>query len=276
MSLILRLSFILLTSVFVFSFALAKSSHADVLISDMRITGTDGSGQTSGFLDIGSNSFSYELLFCGIESDGNNPFNTPVSGTWTELNNSTCDGPSCHLGIWGRAAGSGQSGDVTCSWADETRAFAAGSIRFEGVDTSDPIIDIACSEFEDGLFTLETLSSEPGAQIVSVQLGVRSGSTESEFVEFTSLSGAIANAINYTDNRILSLGANSRIDPDGEGQEGFAIPPLLDIFETKFCVLSLRMAKRNIPTMSEWGLIATAGIMGILALIVLRKRKSLV
>ncbi|MCH7519918.1 MAG: IPTL-CTERM sorting domain-containing protein [Candidatus Dadabacteria bacterium] len=67
----------------------------------------------------------------------------------------------------------------------------------------------------------------------------------------------------------------SNIDENGDGFEGFSttVPETLAV---KFCVVSLRMAPDvviNVPTLSEWGLIAIAAILGIVGFMVLRRRK---
>ena len=50
--------------------------------------------------------------------------------------------------------------------------------------------------------------------------------------------------------------------PVGDGPRGVAITPMPDL------------PPRNIPTLSEWGLIAMAGVLGIAGLMVMRRRKA--
>lgn len=70
---------------------------------------------------------------------------------------------------------------------------------------------------------------------------------------------------NNTSNNVsvIDTATNTIIDPPimvGDGPAGIAITP--------------PPPQRNIPTLSEWGLIATAGILGIIGLFALQRRKA--
>jgi len=250
---------------------------ANVFIEDAHINSdVDEGGITSGVIDSGSGrGGDYELIACGIDSDGSNPFNAPSPGAWNEIDNSTCFQPNCQNGLWGRFADSPDSEEVTCSWGDDSVAFVAASIRYSNVDRDNPIIDSGCSEFVDGNFILPAVSSEPGAQLVSIQLFRVQGSTTLSAVEFDQFSAEFAEIVTFNDDgdRVLALQGLSEIDEDGEGFPGAVFPLQTDIFAAKFCVVSLRMATRQVPTMSEWGLISFAAFAGIAGFWFIRRRQ---
>jgi len=253
-------------------------ANADVLIEDARVNSDlNEGGITSGVIDTGSGGIGdFELIVCGIDSDGSNPFNAPSPGSWNEINNSTCSPQDCQIGIWGRFSDSQDSEEVTCSWGADSLGFAAGSIRYRNVDRDNPIIDSACTEVEGENLVLPSVSSEPGAQLVLLQL-VRvfgeEGEGSSEDVEFDEFSGGFSVFLDLSDDSVLSLLGLSGIDVNGEGFEGLSEPLDETDISVKLCVVSLRMAPKTIPTLSEWGLIAMAGILGIVGFMVMRRRK---
>ena len=55
-------------------------------------------------------------------------------------------------------------------------------------------------------------------------------------------------------------------------QEGEFVPFALCSTETGMC--NQIQPTRNVPTLSEWGLIATAGFLGIIGFVVIRRRKA--
>ncbi len=252
----------------------AYVSNAAVLISDMTVARDEGAGLNSGSIDTGSGSGNFEIILCGIDVAAENPFSLPFPGSWDELNNSVCQGPLCQLGIWAREVSSTQSEGINCSWLNGSGAFVAATIRYSNVDTEDPIIDMACSEFIDGNYVIGPVGSEPGAQLVNIQLLVTTGGVGEPFVNFSSTSGVANSAVEIGEGRLLGLGANSNLDPGGAGFEGVEFPPFTDVYNTRICVLTLRPAVQSIPTISEWGLIAAAALMGVAGYIVARKRKA--
>ncbi len=250
------------------------TSYASVLINDMTAARDEGAGLSSGFIGTGSGNGNFEIIICGIDAAAENPFSLPFPGSWDELNNSACQGPLCQLGIWAREVSSIQSEEINCSWLNGSSAFVAASIRYSNVDTEDPIIDMACSEFIDGNYVIDPVSSEPGAQLVNIQMLVTTGGVGEPFVDFSSTSGVANSAVEIGEGRLLGLGANSSLDPGGAGFEGVEFPPFTDVYNTRICVLTLRPAVRSIPTIGEWGLIAMAGILGMAAFMVLRRRQA--
>ena len=258
---------------------ISLEARGDVLIEDVNISGDVDDGITSGLIDSGSGEpGDYELIVCGIDTDDPNPFNLPSPGSWNEINNSTCFQPNCQFGLWGRSTNSPSSEEITCSWNDDSQAFVAGSIRYKNVDTNNPIIDSACSEFIDGLYVIPPVSSEPGAQLVTFFLTrVRSGGLPPTGVAFDEFNALFTEAVEFNNdgNIVITLQGTSKFDENGEGFSGEEFPPFTDIFAAKFCVVTLRMATPpTIPTMSEWGLITMAAILGIVGFMVIRRKKA--
>jgi len=267
---------LLLPLIALFTIAFVHTSNANVLIEDVRTNSDVDGGITSGFIDTGSGrGGDYELIACGIDTDGSNPFNAPSPGSWNEINNSTCFQPDCQLGLWGRFSDSPNSEEVTCSWGDDSVAFVAGSIRYSNVDRDNPIIDSGCSEFVDGNFVIPAVSSEPGAQLVTIQIFRVQGDLTVSEIEFDEFSAEFTEVVTFIDDgdKVLAILGASEIDENGEGFPGIEFPLQQDIFAAKFCVVSLRMQPRVVPTMSEWGLISFAAFAGIAGIWYLRRRQ---
>ena len=69
---------------------------------------------------------------------------------------------------------------------------------------------------------------------------------------------------------LIMIGTSS-LDEDGEGSPDI-VGPITDN-SLKFCALSLRMAPRSVPTMSEWGLVGFAAFAGIAGFWFIRRRQ---
>jgi len=267
---------LILPIIVLFTIAFVQTSNANVLIEDARINSDfDGGGLTSGFIDSGSGrGGEYELITCGIDTDGPNPFNAPSPGSWNEIDNSTCFQPNCQLGIWGRFTASQSSEEITCSWGDDSLGFVAASIRYSSVDTDNPIIDIGCSEPDGNNIIVPAVSSEPGAQLATIQLLRTPGDSPSDAdIMFDEFSATFIERVNLGNDRILTMLGTSNFDENGEGFPGIVLPIPTDIFAAKICIISLRMQPAAIPTMSEWGLISFAAFAGIAGFWFIRRRQ---
>ena len=248
-----------------------ENSRASVLIEDIKVARESGNSLTSGSIESSSAVGNYEIVACGAFADGANPFNPPVPAGWEELVNLECQNPNCQLGVWGRVVNSTQAEEITCSWMDGSAVFVAGTIRYSGVDTENPIIDIVCSERVDGsAFAIDGASSEPGAQILAVNLASFTGA-DNQIVNFDSFDGFFNTSLNVNE-RLLSLGANSNIDLTGAGTEGF-IFPFPENFNTRFCTITIRMLPTEVPTLSEWSYLALVLALGVIGLITIRRRR---
>jgi len=142
---------LILPIIVLFTIAFVQTSNANVGVNDARVNRNAGPNLSSGVIESGSGiGGDYELIVCAIDTGGPNPFNAPNPGTWDEINNSPCAGPNCQIGIWGRFTDNQSSEDINCNWGNNSLGFVAGSIRYTNVDSDNPIIDSACSEFIDG------------------------------------------------------------------------------------------------------------------------------
>lgn len=252
-------------------------ANADVRVEDARANiDSDDGGITSGVIDTGSGeSGDYELIVCGIESDGPNPFNAPSPGSWNEIDNSTCIQPDCQIGIWGRFSDSQSSEEVTCSWGADSVAFIAWSIRYSNVDKDNPIIDSGCSEVVGENLVIPPVSSEPGAQLVQLILNILPGNPSPDVrVGFDEFVAEFSGELPSGGEMFLTMLGTSVLDVNGDGFEGFSEPASGINIGFKACVVTLRMVSTiNVPTMSEWGLIAFAAFAGIAGFWFLRRRQ---
>lgn len=240
-------------------------SHAVVQLVDTEDSGFRldiDNNITSGIIATGSGfDGDFEVLMCGTFSDGSNSFLQPAPDGWTTLNTGECGGTEqCILGIYGRFDGSPDSTDITCSWTDPTDAFSAGSFRYRGVDRFDPIIDVSCiAGGEQTPVTTPALDTEPGsAVILVVQLGnldVGMFSVSPQAVpifqgEFFAVGGSELGEQSGT------IGFSTLFPSGGSFPEITIFPP--GEFDWRTCAIVLRAAPATIPTLSEWGMIATA------------------
>lgn len=264
-----------------FAVSLATASNADVLIEDMSPSALfNEGGLTSGVLETGGGAGgNFELVACAIDSEAPNPFNLPTPGNWNEIGNASCFLPGCQLGVWWRIADASGPQEITCSWSSDSVPLLVGSIRFSNIDQNDPIIDAACLEVVGTNVVRDAVSSEPGAQLINVFLIQPDGSLPEPgntftFSEFDLTEGEFVSAAIVGDGEVLILTGESILDVEGEGSEEIVIP--VDGFDqiVQQCVLSIRMQTEVIPTMSEWGLIAAAGLMGIAGALYIRRRKA--
>ncbi|MEM7009077.1 MAG: IPTL-CTERM sorting domain-containing protein [Thermodesulfobacteriota bacterium] len=268
-----KLSFLPLVAFIIFAFA--GTSIADVFINDARVDRNSNGGFTSSVIESGSGDANdYELIVCGILTDGADPFNPPSPGVWTEFENAPCESiADCQLGFWGRFTNNQNSEEITCSWGNSSNVFLAGSYRFLNVDQENPIIDVNCSSVENGILTLPSVTSEPGAQLVTVSLGIVEANIDSGVVEFDSTNGLIFAGLPIAGELSMVLTYTSELDADGSGFNGGSVN-IGDDSSIKQCALTLRMGTRNVPTMSEWGLISFAAFAGIAGIWYLRRRQA--
>ena len=270
--------------ILVFSYS---SSQATVLVEDV---GSQVQANNNGFgeAEIGIQdgvSGQYGIFSCSVPNNLGNVFNPPAPGVWTELDQGACanGGTRCRHGIWAGFIDTPNSVFIDCSWTEFGTVFAAGSIRYNDVDRANPIIDIACSSGEGPLATAPSIITEAGSQV----LRVYTASLLTFTTNFTNPaiasrlfesgewnSGAVsdgANMFNLGSSELAELaGPTGTASISGSDIDDF---PTNIPFEWRACTIGIRMAKREVPTMSEWGLIGFAAFAGIAGVWYLRRRQ---
>jgi len=86
----------------------------------------------------------FEVLACANIDDGVLDFNVATPG-WTEENQGKCGIAECVMSIDSKFSNSTGGELNTCSWNVVSPLFAGGILRYSGVDTNNPIIDLQCN-----------------------------------------------------------------------------------------------------------------------------------
>jgi hypothetical protein len=275
----LNITRLIAVTVFVYILS-AAASHAVVQLVD-----TEDSGFrlgididiTQGVVETGSGfPGDFVLLTCGTFSDGNNTFLDPVPDSWSTLDSGECGGnEQCIQGIFARFDESAESSEITCNWTDPTDAFAAGTFRYRGVDPVNPVIAVACNTggFGDRVIFPSVVTEPLSTVILIITFGedlITNPSVQPDQI---------------FEGGFLALGQNT----PGSGEfvmtqgQSFSFPeggPTGDFdlgtsgFDFRACTVALRMASTNIPTLSEWGMLAAAaGLMIVGVFFAVRRKK---
>ena len=266
---------------------ISTEGYANVVVEDARSNNVRDSRTMSAPIASGSGQEGdYVIVACAVTTMRDDSFNLPSPGTWTELDNGTCDPPNgeCLHGIWGRFTNNPSSEDITCSWnIDGTGGgvFAAGSFRYSEVDPADPIIAVACnSGLERGqnvIATAPSIITEAGSQVIRIytyrNFDFLPGGDNSSFNNSTSGSFIAAEGVGTRIQVHIAGSTDLMIEggPTGIEQIGTGLDA-----EWRACTIALRMVPipRNVPTMSEWGLISFAAFAGIAGVWYLRRRQA--
>ncbi len=253
------------------------ASHAVVQLVDTESTGTRqniDNNITSGVIATGSGTQGdFEVIMCGTFSDGNNSFLDPAPGDWSTLDNGECGGNgTCILGIFGRSGNSADSSEIACNWTDPTNAFAAGSFRYSGVDSENPVIDIACETGGSAEFMIApSVITEPGSAVIRVVSNSINNTTfqPDQILEGQFIAVGVSNQSGQYATEIGRSFAFPEGGPTGDYEFGFS-----EAFDWRACTIALRMEPTEIPTLSEWGMIAAAtGLMIVGVYFAVRRRK---
>ncbi|MEW6146194.1 MAG: hypothetical protein AB1598_14370 [Thermodesulfobacteriota bacterium] len=256
------------------------ASHAVVQLVDIESTGTRidiDVDVTQGVIATGSGfPGDFELLMCSTYSDGNNTFLDPVPDSWSTLDEGECGGnEQCILGIYGRFDGSPDSTDITCSWTDPTDAFAAGAFRYRGVDPDNPVIDVACNTGgPNELITAPSVITESRSAVIRV-ITLGFNVFQNPVVEPDQVFEGVFTALGINSQSgefVLTIGESFLFlegGPTGDLIVG-SVPA-----DWRACTIALRMAPTNIPTLSEWGMLAAAaGLMLVGVFFAVRRRRA--
>ena len=228
------------------------------------LNGTEGRVQFLG-VDAPGN---LDIVVCSTYSTGANAFQPPSPGDWSPAAESRCGGGSCILGIFTRPAGSGLD-EITCSWTQNTDVFTGAVLRYAGADADDPIIASACESEVSGTLTAPSVATEANSTVIRV---IALGGDEllllptEEIIEEVFATAAISSSDQFS----LIIGISSYFPSAGQtGEQTF---PIGIPVPWTACTIAFRSPATPIPTMSEWGLLAFAGIAGIASLMVVRRR----
>ena len=276
---------LLFLPIFVFSlFILSSASQADVLIEDVESEASAIPVQTEIEIETGSGEAGNFVLFTCATTLSDNPqsINDPTPGDWTEIdlgecNESPMSANFCIHGIWGGFTDNPDSENITCSWTENTEVSVAGSFRYTGVDPDNPIIGVACTtSFGDSPFA-PSIETEAGSQVVRIftygnftDIGM-AGIPENE-VNADPLGNYSASALGQF-GFINSVGRSQLFTETGPtGSDELS---LTTSARFRACTIALRMAPvpRDVPTMSEWGLISFAAFAGIAGFWFIRRRQ---
>lgn len=212
----------------------------------------------------------FVVIMCSTFSDGNNLFLDPTPGNWLELNSGECGGSgACVLGIFARFDESADSSDITCNWTDQTSVFAAGSFRYSGVDIDNPIIAVACNSGAGGLVAAPSVNTEPGSAVI----GVSSIGADLNLVTQDPVESIFAQGFSSLANEFNLIFALSFEFPQG-GSTG-EIPMASTSADWRACTIALRMTPTTIPTLSEWGMIASATVLMLIGVYFAARRRRL-
>jgi exosortase sorting signal-containing protein len=262
-------------------------SNAEILIEDsdsFEIEGTDitqsvfssGSGQPNDFI----------LFACNTTTDGSNSFNEPVlanpnGATLNLVDFGNCQGESgCMMGIWSIFTTNPDSTDITCSWNDPKTVATAIGVRFSGVDFNDPIADYACDTGTGNQMTAPSVIAEDNSQVARIF-------TSSRFFDLEAEQAEEQNSVNSTIGISRSASTDTEAivmvyvsSPVEAGPTGERITKTGDETSVwRACTVVMRgqgpSIIKPIPTLSEWGLMAMAGILGLVGFFFVARRKAI-
>jgi len=268
-------------SLFVISF----QAYGDVLVKDTRtssISTNIPASVSSGDIETGDGEAgNYVVIVCANDNGGSNNFNEPIPDGWTELDEGLCGGNLCGHGIWGKFFDNPNSESISCTWSPDSILFAAGSIRYEGVDAMNPVVGVACNSGSGVIAVAPSIDTLPGSQVLRVFTSGFSlvSQMNADNSPTTRLDGDIsgnflAQAGTLEFNRALTTRGMSDLNehggPTGEAEFDHSLS-----VDWRACTISIGMLnERNVPTMNEWGLISMAGVLGIIGLFAIQRRKA--
>lgn len=280
---------LLFLPIFVLSLLFVSSvSQADVSIVDIEsdIRFSSNAPFNNGAVSTGSGSFGdYELIACGVvDPNENNSFSAPSPGTWNEIDSGQCDGDfRCIGGIWGRFADGPASENINCNWSENNFVFAAGSMRFSGVDADNPIIGSLCATGTgDDTAIAPSINTEAGSFVVRIYTFNPQTVPNIMPSTFTNLDNSMGDPIQYDSialNTFQIVGSDGTAEffanagPTGPDSLLFTEAPI----SWRACTIALRMGDPPpapaVPTMNEWGMITFAAFAGIAGFWFIRRRQ---
>ena len=211
--------------------------------------------------------FDFEVAICGL-SNGNTNFNAPLPEGWEEIFTQKCLNNECQTGVWSRLAEHGSNVNIF-SWSELAIATSCVILPFSKVDIESPIINYECSSGISTSPTAPAIMTEANSVVVRTFLLEGCASAH--------LLGNLGNFFNKQcgDIEFVFFGSiSTKLEAGDTGTEVYT--DNIEEAQWQACTIALRMQSMppsNIPTLSEWGLIAMAGILGIVGFMVIRRRK---
>lgn len=249
-------------------------SHASIFLQD---TTADGDADlvpfTQSLAQTGSGvPGDFEVLMCATTSNGANSFLDPTPGPFSTLDQGSCGGGGdCILGIFTRFDDSPDETDNFCNWTVATRVFGAGSFRYSGVDTDDPVIGFDCDTGSGIIATAPSIFTEAGSVVIRV---FSSGALNPVMLDNQAnqeLQGSFT-AVSVVGGQEFVLIHGESFAFQEEGPTGTDELNIEITADWRACTIALRMEPTNIPTLSEWGLGIFVALTGIAAVWALRRR----
>ena len=261
-----------LLTVFLISVS-AGSSHAVITAQDSTLRVVDdelGFAQVSDIESPNGEVGDFMIMTCGLNNEGQDITFLPATPGWTTQNQDDCGQENCFLGLFTRFSDSTGGENNNCSWDELVTLFAGGILRYSGVDPENPIIDFECQSGTTDPAVAPSIITEDNSAVIRIFLV--NGIVETFDFDFGTFAGQASNEGEF-------LSTNAFGQPFEEGGETGTFEAGIQSQSWRACTMALRMGAgppsvRNVPTLSEWGLIAMAGALGIVGLLAVRRRMA--
>ena len=220
----------------------------------------------------------FELLACSSADFGMVAFNNAAPG-WNTEDIGSCGGQLCIMGIFSKFDNTQGGQTNTCSWNPSTPVSVAGILRYSGVDTNDPIINMQCSASTSIIAVAPNIATEDNSVVIRVI------TANSEIESLPDFDFGTYNAVAEEADGMVAQAATAQPFPNAAATGTFQAPLFFTAPWTA-CTIAIRMSTepppptitplgaRNVPTISAWGLIATAAVIGVIGFIAIHRRKS--
>lgn len=259
---------------------LSTGANAAIQLVDKNFGGDSGTGAnfTEGNVETGTGSpGDLEIIFTSTTSKGTNYFTGLAPGNWNELDQGGCGNNNhCILGLYSRIDDSSGSSDITFGWANPADIWIGASLRYSGTDPDNPVTAYACDTGYGVVATAPSVVTDGRSTVIRVAVfgWDYSVNPNNGNVEKSAATEELFAGVFTTNNEFLYLKAYSEEFPHG-GPTGTAEVGGIYPQDWRACTIALRAASTSIPTLSEWGLLASAaGLMIVGVLIAVRRRRA--
>jgi hypothetical protein len=265
---------IIIFTILIFTFYV-KMSAAEVLFVEAEIAGVNNLVNELTVPATSGEEGDFEIFACVTRIDSPNSFSN-ATPNWNNFNLGECGGPNCILGIFTKFSPEPNNVDSTCFWDNPTRPSVGTVLRYRGVDGSTPITASACTSGIGGFATSPSLNTNPGSLVVRI-FGANENFSNEQFNNLPGNSefGKTQGVSNF-ESTTANLFTYGEPFPNGGLAEEVSLD--YEVVDTAWraCTIVLAMPSASaaqVPTLSEWGLIAMAGILGLVGFMVISRRK---